>query len=330
MNIYGKGKGKGILVSIIALLMIASVGVSIAEQNSANETNAPNISPNDLPAVEGNIKENKSLPTKAENEQRFANMAKNAERFKEILQNPKVTTENVVQIQNIPTEILSDFSYTNPITGISNFGTYISNYIYSSSYTNWASYSFYLPTTSYVNIEYSGDAYYFKDVIYYVMYVDGNLLNSGYENFPSDNSYTAIQKSRSTYLTKGWHTIDIGGNANIVSSYYYVAGYLSIMAFPEYTAITVLAPNGGETWYRGNTKTITWKKDGNPGANVKIELYKAGVLSSVIASKTANDGSYSWYIPTYTPTGIDYKIKITSYEEPTKYFDWSNNNFKIY
>ena len=90
------------------------------------------------------------------------------------------------------------------------------------------------------------------------------------------------------------------------------------------------SPNGGENWAKGTTKSIKWTKYGQPGANVKIELYKAGVLNSVISSITPNDGIYSWYIPVFQPIGTDYKIKISSTSEPTKYYDWSDNNFKIY
>jgi len=39
---------------------------------------------------------------------------------------------------------------------------------------------------------------------------------------------------------------------------------------------------------------ITWSSVGSPGAYVKIELLKAGVLNRVIVANTANDGSYSW------------------------------------
>lgn len=93
--------------------------------------------------------------------------------------------------------------------------------------------------------------------------------------------------------------------------------------------ITVISPNGGESWARGSTKLITWTYSGSPGSNVKIQLYKSGVLKATINSYTANDGSYSWSIPWSLPIGADYKIKITSTSN-SMYNDWSNNNFKIY
>jgi hypothetical protein len=115
----------------------------------------------------------------------------------------------------------------------------------------------------------------------------------------------------------------------MAGSYYYANGYISIIAEPEYTAITVTSPNGGENWVKGTTKTITWRKDGQPGENVRIGLYKGGTLNSIINTTTPNDRIYSWHIPAFQPTGTDYKIKIASTSEPTKYYDLSDNSFSI-
>ena len=38
--------------------------------------------------------------------------------------------------------------------------------------------------------------------------------------------------------------------------------------------ITVTSPNGGETWQRGTSHTVTWSYTGSPGSNVKITLLK--------------------------------------------------------
>lgn len=92
--------------------------------------------------------------------------------------------------------------------------------------------------------------------------------------------------------------------------------------------ITVISPNGGEKWVRGNVHMITWSSVGSPGAYVKIELMKGGVLNRVISSNTANDGSHSWTIPSTQTAGTDYKIRITS-TSYSSISDSSNNNFAI-
>ncbi len=93
--------------------------------------------------------------------------------------------------------------------------------------------------------------------------------------------------------------------------------------------ITVTSPNGGEKWKRGTTKTITWTSGGYAGTNVKIELLKSGIVKQTIASSTANDGSQTWTIPAWLPIGLDYKVRITSADNPL-YKDLSNGNFRIY
>ncbi len=91
--------------------------------------------------------------------------------------------------------------------------------------------------------------------------------------------------------------------------------------------INVDSPNGGEIWSRNTLHTIKWSYKGNPGPNVRIELWKSGMLNKVIASNTLNDGSYTWKVPNNQKIGADYKVKIKSTTNP--YWDTSDNNFRI-
>ena len=95
--------------------------------------------------------------------------------------------------------------------------------------------------------------------------------------------------------------------------------------------ITVVTPNGGESWKAGTRQTISWTYGGVSG-DVKVELIKGGVLSRVISSSTrigtGGNGSFSWVIPSGQIAGNDYRIRVTSLSEPA-YTDTSNNNFNI-
>ena len=66
----------------------------------------------------------------------------------------------------------------------------------------------------------------------------------------------------------------------------------NILALPG--VITVVTPNGAESWQAGSSQIISWTDDITE--NVLIELYKAGSLNSVISTSTASDGSYVWNI----------------------------------
>jgi hypothetical protein len=92
-------------------------------------------------------------------------------------------------------------------------------------------------------------------------------------------------------------------------------------------SIVVTYPNGGESWIRSTTPTITWTSSGIVGTHVKIELLKAGTVLT-LASGTPNDGSSSWTIPSGLTTGTDCRIRITSTINPA-ISDTSNSNFTI-
>ena len=63
-------------------------------------------------------------------------------------------------------------------------------------------------------------------------------------------------------------------------------------------SITVTSPNGGESWDRSISHSITWSYTGSPGSNVKIVLLKGGVEVGTIANSvpigSGGKGSYSW------------------------------------
>ncbi len=93
------------------------------------------------------------------------------------------------------------------------------------------------------------------------------------------------------------------------------------------TGITVVDPNGGEIWPRGTSHEIKWSSTGNPGSDVKIELWKGNILYKTISASTANDGSYMWSIPYNYIIGSKYKIKVKS--TTASYQDMSDGYFTI-
>jgi hypothetical protein len=114
--------------------------------------------------------------------------------------------------------------------------------------------------------------------------------------------------------------------ASTNSAYYdYSDDNFSIINLP---LITVTSPNGGENWQRGTSQSITWDSVGDVGSNVRIDLYKGGVLNLKIISSADNTGSFDWSIPLDQTVDSDYKIKIASSSNPAV-FDESDDNFSI-
>lgn len=119
----------------------------------------------------------------------------------------------------------------------------------------------------------------------------------------------------------------------LVSTVYSVeAGNIGIAVINTASTIqrasfAVVSPNGGENWVIGTTHNIKWSPH-NHNTNVKIELFKAGILNRTISVSTTNDGSNSWKIPSTQALGSDYRVKITNLSNMADY-DFSDANFAI-
>lgn len=95
----------------------------------------------------------------------------------------------------------------------------------------------------------------------------------------------------------------------------------------DLTTITVLQPNGGETWYVGTSYNITWECDVYVGT-VNIQLSTSGGSSwHSVTTNTDNDGSYP-YTPDQDKISNQCLIRVTSNEAPTV-SDVSDNLFTI-
>ncbi|MFX1480317.1 MAG: Ser-Thr-rich GPI-anchored membrane family protein [Promethearchaeota archaeon] len=85
---------------------------------------------------------------------------------------------------------------------------------------------------------------------------------------------------------------------------------------PEIDSLTITSPDNSCSWETNTSQEITWTSTGSI-SNVKIELFKDGVFEQEIMASTANDGTYSWDIPTDLEDGTDYQIKISDVANPT-------------
>jgi subtilisin family serine protease len=105
-----------------------------------------------------------------------------------------------------------------------------------------------------------------------------------------------------------------------------------VATFYSSNTITLITPNGGESWSVGGTQIIQWTYTGDPGNFVRLELYKGNVRYSMIAPRTAlgsgGAGLYSWRIPPRVTRGSNYKIRIVTTGD-SSLADLSDNSFQI-
>ncbi|MCJ7524917.1 MAG: GPI anchored serine-threonine rich family protein [Candidatus Aminicenantes bacterium] len=85
--------------------------------------------------------------------------------------------------------------------------------------------------------------------------------------------------------------------------------FLSALAFSQ--TIEVTSPHTGDTWYKGQTNTIAWTKTGTMDDFVKIKLRNSTstAVELDIVTPIANNGTYSWKIPTSVAPG-EYVIRV--------------------
>ena len=86
------------------------------------------------------------------------------------------------------------------------------------------------------------------------------------------------------------------------------------------SSLTLVSPNGGESYLQGSTQIIQWDYTGDPGPAVKIEALRNETVLAVITpgSPVGSDGSgsYNLTFPYSTPAGSGYRIRITSTSNP--------------
>ncbi|NER02867.1 MAG: S8 family serine peptidase, partial [Okeania sp. SIO3C4] len=100
--------------------------------------------------------------------------------------------------------------------------------------------------------------------------------------------------------------------------------------------LTISSPNGSEVLEPGKNYTITWDDENIIAEDVKIDLYKGGVLDRTIAeidavANSAEITSYDWKVPEDITSGDDYQIQIRQNFNlismfPSEYFDSSEKS----
>ena len=94
---------------------------------------------------------------------------------------------------------------------------------------------------------------------------------------------------------------------------------------PELSGITVLSPNGGETFCIEGKLIVTWDWTGDIGI-VIIELLNNG--DPEIVDTVTNDSSHIFWLPYYIPIGSSYKVRVSSANN-SNISDESDNFFEI-
>jgi hypothetical protein len=139
----------------------------------------------------------------------------------------------------------------------------------------------------------------------------------------SSTTITAVTAAHSAGAVDVVVTNPDGQTTNVVGGYVYVAP-----SSPP--AVTVLSPNGGETYLFNSNCTISWSVSG--GSPTRYNVYwstNSGSTWTVLASNLpATANSYLWRIPKQQTTSGRVKVRMTD-SSGALVEDISNGNFSI-
>jgi hypothetical protein len=165
--------------------------------------------------------------------------------------------------------------------------------------------------------------------------VEIRYSTDGGTNYPDTNVITPVGGVPATDGSFAWTIPDeIGTNLKIkiTSLTYTDVTDESNNVFEIKGTLTLTAPDGGETFYVGDSTNITWTKTGTLG-NVELQYstdggvtYPAGnVIATGIDAELGTP--YSWTIP--DAIGNQLKVKVLLTSDPDNVYDESNANFTI-
>jgi hypothetical protein len=95
-------------------------------------------------------------------------------------------------------------------------------------------------------------------------------------------------------------------------------------------SITLISPNGGESWCAGSAQAINWTSSGISSGTVRIELSQDGGVTwpvTIASGVQAGIGSYAWTIPLTLTEGSSYKVRLIANSGFPN--DTGNGNFTI-
>ena len=168
--------------------------------------------------------------------------------------------------------------------------------------------------------------------------VNARLYNSSGTLVASSNPPTAtFSIINYTAPAEGAYYLHVGnsgaGNPTNASP----TGYTAYGSLGQYTVsgrvtrlggVVVTVPNGGETWYKGQTNAIFWTSGTNLSGPVRIELRKGGYVACTITNSVTNSGSVAWTIPIPLPSAASYTVRVCSTVQ-TSLWDMSDAPFSL-
>ncbi len=157
---------------------------------------------------------------------------------------------------------------------------------------------------------------------------------SGGGTYNSGSSVTVTATPNSGYTFTNWteNGVQVSTSSSytfLISSNKTLVANFTVIPPTQIGTVTIVSPNGGESWTAGTSNNISWTASGNLDSGVDLQYTtNNGVNWTYIASPNKASSPYSWSVP----SGINSsqcRVKILGYYNGANVNDESNNNFSI-
>jgi len=140
-------------------------------------------------------------------------------------------------------------------------------------------------------------------------------VTNTYKTLPAGNYKIYINGG-----SENWRLYDVSNNT------------ITVTPAPQPT-VTVISPNGGQTWQTGTPQPITWTSTGLDNVGIHVQTFPSGTVY-LIGVVPASPATYSWNVGTtqngtVVPLGSYYKIYLNGGPGHTNVFDTSDSYFGI-
>lgn len=146
--------------------------------------------------------------------------------------------------------------------------------------------------------------------------------------YTTGQNVTVTASANSGYSFSNWTENGTVVSTNSNYPFYMPAYDINLIAnFQPAKVLTVLVPNGGESWIVGSSHNITWTSSGVTNVKIDYTANNGTSWNNIVSSTAASTGSYPWTIP--IPPSTQCKVRISDASN-SSVNDISDNVFTIF
>lgn len=161
---------------------------------------------------------------------------------------------------------------------------------------------------------------------------DGQIAALSAQNIPSGATFVDNGNGTGTFswtpssFASGTYSVTFGASDGQATDSETIV--ITVVDVPSNDTITVLWPNGGETWQYKSYVNIAWSSTGNIGGSVRIDLLRNGSLVRTLTTGTPNDGRFTYRVQQFLASGGGYRVRVVSVMQP-QITDDSDGTFNV-